>query len=465
LLPRRRDDKAAETHVSRAGGMIVDRLAISRVTPHPGLSRLVRCLRIPLVLADQGLVSGVNFVSSILLARFLGIEEFGRFTLAGMVVLFANSLHYAAFIQPMLSIGPKHAESETPAYYCAVIVQQAVVAPIAFAVILIGTAASALALPDWGIGSLAVPLAIATLAGQAQDFLRRYLFVRGRTVAAAVNDGIRYLSQLILLCVANRISGGLTVSMAWWIIATAAVLGAAHGALCFEKIAWSAEVFWQTVARHWHVAKWLVPSAFMYLTTGQVFMIMAGAVLGAATVGMLRAAQAVVGVLHILLIGMENFVPIHASQVFYRRGSRALYHYLKRLTWKGGAAVLPLLLLINLNATNIVQLMYGIDYPDLSPLVLGWSILYIVVSLNAILQLWALAIESTQVVFASRAAATVATAMTAYPFVAFGGVAGVFAGILMVNLLLGGIMFTVFNRKASLAANEVNPSPSQYRRF
>ncbi len=143
----------------------------------------------------------MNFLSTLLLARFLGIEEFGRFTLAWMVVLFANSLQNAAIIQPMLSIGPKHAEAEAPAYYGAVIVQQAVVAAFAFGAVLIGAQASALALPDWGIGGLGVPLAVAMLAGQAQDFLRRYLFVRGRTVAAVVNDGIRYLGQLILLYV------------------------------------------------------------------------------------------------------------------------------------------------------------------------------------------------------------------------------------------------------------------------
>jgi O-antigen/teichoic acid export membrane protein len=429
--------------------MIVDPVVPGGAIPR-GFGRLVDRFRIPLVLADQGLVSVVNFVSSILLARFLGITDFGRFTLAWTVVLFANSLQHAATIQPMLSIGPKHAESEAPAYYSAVIVQQAVMAAIAFVTVLISTAASALAFPDWGIASLAIPLAVATLAGQTQEFFRRYLFVRRRTIAAAVNDGTRYLSQLMLLCVvANSSSGGLTVPIALWIIAAAATLATAHGVLCLEKLTWSTEVLWRTVTRHWHMAKWLFPSALMGWTTGQAFMIMAGAVLGAATVGMLRAAQAVVGVLHILLIGMENFAPIQASQVFHRLGSEALHHYLKRLTWQGGSVVLLLLLLINVNGTTITQLMYGTAYPELSLFVLGFSILYIGPLLNAVLQFWALAIESTEVVFASLLVATTVTALTAYPFVAFGGVIGVFAGVFVVDFLRGGIMFTVLSRKTS----------------
>jgi O-antigen/teichoic acid export membrane protein len=433
--------------------MIVDRSAIPAAVIHRGFGRFVERLQVPLVLADQGLVSAVNFVSSILLARFLGIEDFGRFTLAWTLVLFANSLQYAATIQPMLSIGPKQAESEVPAYYGAVIVQQSVVAMIAFAAVLISTAASAVVFPDWGIGGLAVPLAVATLAGQSQDFFRRYLFVRGRTIAAAVNDGTRYLSQLILLCVfASTSSDGLTIPIALWIIAAAAMLGTAHGLLCLEKLTLSTEGLWRTVTRHWHMAKWLFPSAIMGWTTGQAFMIMAGAVLGAATVGTLRAAQAVVGVLHILLIGMENFAPIQASQVFHRLGSEALHHYLKRLTWKGGTVVLLLLLLINVNGTTITQLMYGTAYPGLGPLLLGFSIVYIGPLLNAVLQFWALAIESTEVVFASLVVATAVTALTAYPFVAFGGAIGVLAGVFVVDLLRGGIMFTVLSRKASPVA-------------
>ncbi len=43
-------------------------------------------------LADQTMVSGVNFMTGILIARYLGVTEFGRFTLVWMAVLFVNSL-------------------------------------------------------------------------------------------------------------------------------------------------------------------------------------------------------------------------------------------------------------------------------------------------------------------------------------------------------------------------------------
>ena len=66
-------------------------------------------------LADQAMVSGVYFLTGILLARYLGLEEFGRFTLAWMAVLFANSIQHAMIIAPMMSIGPKQSAAERPA--------------------------------------------------------------------------------------------------------------------------------------------------------------------------------------------------------------------------------------------------------------------------------------------------------------------------------------------------------------
>ena len=75
-------------------------------------------------LVDQAMVSGVNFLTGIILVRYLGLEEFGRFTLAWLIVLFFNSIQFAAVISPMMSIGPKQADIEFPQYYGAVFLQQ-----------------------------------------------------------------------------------------------------------------------------------------------------------------------------------------------------------------------------------------------------------------------------------------------------------------------------------------------------
>src|SRR3989339_512327 len=75
-------------------------------------------------LADQAMVSGVNFLTGILLARYLGLEEYGRFTLAWMAVLLCNSFQQAGIIAPMMSIGPKQKKEDGPSYYGTLFIHQ-----------------------------------------------------------------------------------------------------------------------------------------------------------------------------------------------------------------------------------------------------------------------------------------------------------------------------------------------------
>ena len=75
-------------------------------------------------LVDQGVVSGVNFLTMVLLARMLGVEQFGKFSIAWLVLLFFKSIQAALVVAPMMSIGPKQRDDEQALYYGAVILQQ-----------------------------------------------------------------------------------------------------------------------------------------------------------------------------------------------------------------------------------------------------------------------------------------------------------------------------------------------------
>ncbi len=122
------------------------------------------------------MVSGVNFLTGILLARYLGLKEFGVFTLVWMAVLFVNSLQFAVISAPMMSIGSKQTVDEAPAYYGAVFSQQAAFAGLSFVVLYVGMKASGIFFPQWRVEHLALPLASVAFAFQMQDFMRRYFF-------------------------------------------------------------------------------------------------------------------------------------------------------------------------------------------------------------------------------------------------------------------------------------------------
>jgi len=130
----------------------------------------------PLVLADQAMVSGVNFLVGILLARLLGVAEYGRFVLAFSAVLFLNSIQMSLILSPMMVLDEKKDQDEQPAYFGAVLLQQFCCALFSVILILGGGFVLVQLVPKWQVGNLLLPLAAVAVGFQTQDFFRHYCF-------------------------------------------------------------------------------------------------------------------------------------------------------------------------------------------------------------------------------------------------------------------------------------------------
>src|SRR5580692_9987211 len=70
----------------------------------------------PAALLDQVLVSACNFLSGVVLVRGLGLETFGKYTIAYAILLYANSLQLSFVSAPMLSITPLLQQPERKAF-------------------------------------------------------------------------------------------------------------------------------------------------------------------------------------------------------------------------------------------------------------------------------------------------------------------------------------------------------------
>ncbi len=259
---------------------------------------LTRYSHINWALADQAIVSAVNFLTGIFLARFLGLGEFGHYTLVWMAVLFVYSIQHAMINAPMMSIGPQHSDSEAPGYFGAVVVQQICFAGLTFILLILGVRASGVFFPEWGVEGLALPLACAGLAFQFQDFLRRYFFTRKRAITAFANDVVAYLGRLAGLAWLFWWYRSNDIADVLWIITASFAVATAVGAPGLRGLDWRAQHWLTAAKRNWRVARWLVASAVVQWATGNFFLIAAASVIGAPAVGGYRAAQNIIGVIH-----------------------------------------------------------------------------------------------------------------------------------------------------------------------
>jgi O-antigen/teichoic acid export membrane protein len=391
-------------------------------------------------LLDQAMVSGVNFLTGIILVRFLGLEEFGRFTLTWLIILFFNSIQFSAVISPMMSIGPKQAEKELQQYYGAVFSQQLLWSGLCVISIFSCTWGSQFFV-DWQIHKLAVPLGATLLAVQSQDFLRRYFFVRERAALAFANDSISYLGRLLLLVVFFKFRI-LDINEVLWLIACSSGLATVIGYFKTERLIYHRTYVYKMLKKHWHFSKWLIVSALLQWTSGNFFLVAAGSILGVFAVGAIKAAQNIIGITHILFQAMENFVPSKAANAFTKEGAPGLLKYLRGISWYGGLFIAAIAFFAAIFSDFWFKCVYGNEFLNYSYLLKWFSLIYFagffVIPLSAGLR----AIEKTKSLFSSFFLMSLVSVLLAYPLVTYFGLNGVMVGILSVKL---GILIYIGN--------------------
>lgn len=129
------------------------------------------------IYADQILVSGFNFISSIVIARLLGVHGFGIYSIAWMGVLIASSIHQPFIILPLQTLWPKKTGSQQEQYLEGLIFQQLLFSTAAGVVAFLGVVAVKYTLTGWNIDSiiLSFPLVVFfSNAGFFQEVLLCY---------------------------------------------------------------------------------------------------------------------------------------------------------------------------------------------------------------------------------------------------------------------------------------------------
>ena len=402
-----------------------------------GLRLLMRLRNPPVKLVaflDQGVVSAGNFMAGILMARAFGAHEFGSFTLAWLIVEFMASLQFALVIQPMLNIGAKEEEADRGRYYSAIAIQQACLA-IGAALFMWIAVTSIGAYVDHRLAHLALPLCVATISFQGYNFFRRYFFMRDRPGTALASDLLRIGLQIGGILALSLLSWPNSAASGIWIVAAACTVSTFIGIALFGRFEWQPAAFVRLVTRHWRFSKWLLPSALMFWMTSQAFLLMSGIVLGAAVTGTLKAAITITGLITSLMQALDSFAPMQASQAFKAHGREGLLQYMTRLSLFIGALLAVFVVLLSLDTDAVVRMVYGREFEGLGYMVHWMCAASVVYGLSVLLNIWAAAIERTQLIFMSYAAATLFTVLAAYPLTSVFGVQGVLWGALIVETI------------------------------
>jgi O-antigen/teichoic acid export membrane protein len=392
------------------------------------LGRLRRGSGANWTLADQILVSGANFITTVIAARWLGIEAFGWFAFCLIQLLILRSLQTALIISPMLSIGPKFEGNHQRPYFTAVLVQQLILAGTLSAIVLAVGWGAGLFLDSWAAQQATLPLALLALTDQMQEFCRRGFYAMRRQRVAFLTDTLTYGGRMIGLWIWLHALHRDGASDALWVMTGTNALAPVLGFLVLYRWEWDSAVFKQVLRRHWHFSKWLGAGFLVEAIASNVFYLVAGAVLGVAALGIMRASQNVLGAANVLLQALANLIPVEASRTYSMGGRPALMRYTARALAISVGGTLVVALVASAAPEFWLTLLYGDKIAGYGFMIYWQSAVVLATATALPLRAAFQTMENTRPLFFSKLAQEGFAVSSAYALAAWFGLNGTMLG-------------------------------------
>lgn len=411
---------------------------------------------------DQFMVSGCNFLIGIAAARYLGIAEFGKFTLVLMIVGFATVVQGTIISVPMVTLAGQR-PGRSASYFAAVTLWGAGLSA-GFALVTAAIVAGVhLARGDPSpTGLLLAVIALSIFFG-LHDVVRRVLFARRRGGSAFMLDAMRFGlfgGAVLVLHVLGVQADATLVLAAMGASAAVAVLPFFVGLV---RARLRLRLFQRVWHRHWMIGRWLVLMVLVATGQEQVIWIGVATGLGDTAVGALRAGQYLLGITHFILMAVENFLPRQAAVEYRRGGVVALKTYLVRQTMLLGVVTGLLILTVAVPARFWLTTVFGPEFGDYAPLLWVYSLTYAVIFLRSIWVFYLRTIEDTRSVFRSFLVSSVTAVICAWPAIATFGIAGAATVILAAHVVCMIAVLMAVRRHLRAAGLDPHPAAAPAR--
>ena len=390
----------------------------------PRIRRLLSRSQTPYSILDQGLVSGLGFLTGIAAARLVGLEEFGRFAVVMIIGSLAQSSHNALIVAPVMSLAGTR-RGASPSFFASAIAATLLISvPLALGVMgLLSALEIAEGKPIW-TGFI---LATGALAF-AQNLLftvRRLLFAAGRGRDGLATDAVRGLLLTSMLGLAWTSGWQVHVDTLIWALAGATFIPAALAAQPLLQGARIARIRVRALTmRCWPLGKWMLPNVAMTFGQEQVVWLIVGAMLGDMAVGGLRGAQYVVSLAYPFLAALENVAPVQASRAYEHKGIDGLRTYVKRLLVMFSPVACGFPLLTALSADFWLKLFFGPTFQGYGTCLRIFAVVVLFVFIRDVLSYFFRAVQQTRVIFQAFAVSSVITMIVMIPLIWGGGVVG-----------------------------------------
>jgi len=396
-------------------------------------------------LANQVLVSGFSFAVGIIAARLLGISEFGLFSLIFMISQMLVVIEGDLLTVPMMTItGSKPKMSK---FYYGNLFTLATGVSIISAIMLM----TFLWVYFYTKGEEAPTMLLFaalffTFSQNLQIIVRRILFARKEFTSGILMEALRPTSVIVLAVFYWSIGTEPSLSLLLMILGISSMLPIIIAAIKYLDIHFDPKMIAAIFYRHWPMSSWFFLTMLVSIFQEQALWTIVGIEIGDAGIGALRSGQYLLGITHVLVLSLENFLPRTAAERLRDGNASALGSYLLQQFIVVGGASFAIILFLDIFAEEILALVFGAEYGQYGHLLRLFSIVYFIVLLRSMFMQYLRALEDIKAIFKCFTISSVIAIATIYPFIGNFGLEGaIYCMILAQSILLFAMIY--YSRK------------------
>jgi O-antigen/teichoic acid export membrane protein len=397
-------------------------------------------------ITDQAVVSGGNFLTGVLLGRFVAPEEFGMFVVIWTTLMIVMSFQNALVCTPMSVIGAQKPEPEGSVYRGSMLIVQAVIGGGAsLLIVFTGLILHGFSLVPATQGPL-FPLMAATsfccffLLGQ--EFFRRLLIIKLSLGETLLNDLITNTVRIGGLLYFYYM-GTLDTVLCMVVIAVSSSIGSLLGYLRSYR---SITIFTPAIRRNFlesfSFGKWVMAEMLPYMLSVQGYIYLTALIIGSRQTAALGASQNILNAANILILSFSNILTPVASMRYAEGGGNALFKLMVKAGILSAVPILGFYLFAMLFAQKILVLVYKQNYAGFGALLVICSLYYVFSYFNRFLQIMLYAMRKPDIGFYAKTVSLIVMVVCAYPLIRYYGVYGAAVGTVISQVvILGGFLF------------------------
>jgi len=391
-------------------------------------------------ICDQVINSGTNLIASILIARTLGVEGFGEFSLYLMVMYLVLGMKNSLVNAPLMydigrvnRCGLKIAEE-----YVVFEILTSVIFTVALLLLYCILVRIGL---DVAFSSVLLPMLYSY-----GEFCRKVIYSVKKDLYAPLLSFLKSFSLLLGLFYLVDGSGVISVEDVLVVYFYSAVVLFLGSFLVINSIGIKQRFLLSKFLKIWKQTKdfsvWLFYGSILSFFREHFISVFSGVMLGSGVVGGIRSAQTILGIFQTFYMALENVLPVRASEKKIKEGSLMTVIFLIKIYFIIILLFFPFFILMFFKSEEILVFVYGESYGSYGYFVKFFIFIYLSYFTAYMISIFLRAEGFTKVIFIGGVASSIFSVFGAYPFMYIWGGVGAIAAICIAPIL--GIAVNLF---------------------